>query len=225
VLLSAPLMAQSLHVYSEFARIDAKGEVTEPAAPREILSPAIVRNGFTSFQIVVQVEPGTPYRLHIGENPEHAVRVTVYRESGEKLEPVELPYEGSSTQVFWMDLWADRDAPVRRIKIEPQLTSANLNGDWMIYPMEVRVMDAAVQGRASNELPLCAPNAKSQSEPTPGEPSIDGMQLRNQRQDTALARQFSEAGISRMKSICETPPPAANPEWYFRIRDYLFRLR
>ncbi len=221
LLLSAPLVAQSVRVYSEFARIDAKGEVTAPAEPREILSPAIVRNGFTSFQVVVQVEPGTPFRLHIGENPEGAVRVTVYRESGEKLEPVELPYGGSSTQVFWMDLWADRDAPVRRIKIEPQLNATDLKGDWIIYPMEVRVMDAAIRGGASvNEMPLCAPDAKSLSEPAIGE-----MHLRNWRQDTALARQFPEAGVSRMKSICETPPPPANPEWYFKIRDYLFRLR
>jgi len=221
LLLSTPLIAQSLRVYSEFAEINLKGEVTAPAEPREILSPAIVRNGFTSFQIVMQVEQGTPYQLHIGENPEGAVRVTVYRESGEKLEPVELPYEGSSTQVFWMDLWADRDAPVRRIKIEPQLTTANLKGAWIIYPMEVRVMDAAVQGSGSiNEIPLCAPDAKPS-----GESTISGMQLRNQRQDTALSRQFSEAGVSRMKAICEAPPPAANPEWYFKIRDYLFRLR
>jgi hypothetical protein len=223
LLLWTPVIAQSLRVYSEFAQINAKGEVTAPAEPREILSPAIVRNGFTSFQIVVQVESETPYRFHIGENPEHAVRVTLYRESGEKLEPVELPYEGTSTQVFWMDLWTDRDAPVRRIKIEPQLTTANLKGDWIIYPMEVRVMDAAIQGGRSssnNETPLCAPNAKSSEEPT-----ISGMHLRNWRQDTALTRQFPEAGVSRMKAICETPPPPANPEWYFKIRDYLFRLR
>ena len=229
LLLSTPLVAQSLRVYSEFAEINPKGEVTAPAEPREILSPAIVRNGFTSFQIVVQVEPETPYRLHIGENPEGAVRVTVYRESGEKLEPIELPYEGSSThsstQVFWMDLWADRDAQVRRIKIEPQLNATNGNGDWIIYPMEVRVMDASIQGSAMDETPLCVVNAKSLSEPGPGEPSIGGMHVRNQRQDTTLARQFPEAGVSRIKSMCETPPPPANPEWYFKIRDYLFRLR
>ena len=225
LLLSTPLIAQSLRVYSEFAQIDAKGEVTAPAQPREILSPAIVRNGFTSFQIAIQVEPDTPYWLHLGQNPEDAVRVTVFRESGEKLEPVELPYEGSSThssthtstQVFWMDLWADRDAPVRRIKVEPQL---NVKRDWIEYPMEVRVMDATVQGSAIGETPLCAPNAKSS-----GEPTISGMHVRNQRQDTALARQFSEAVVSRMRSMCETPPPPANPEWYFKIRDYLFHLR
>jgi hypothetical protein len=222
LLLWTPVIAQSLRVYSEFAQINAKGEVTAPAEPREILSPAIVRNGFTSFQIVVQVEAGAPYSLHIGENPEDAVRVTLYRESGEKLEPVELPYEGSSTQVFWVDVWAARDAPVRRIKIEPQLNATNGNADWIIYPMEVRVMDAAIQGGRSssnNETPLCAPNAKSSEEPT-----ISGMHLRNWRQDTALARQFPEAGVSGMKARCETPPPPTDPEWYFRIRDYLFRL-
>jgi hypothetical protein len=87
----------------------------------------------------------------------------------------------------------------------------------------VRVMDAAIQGSAINEMPLCAPNAKSLSEQTPAEPSIGAMHLRNWRQDTALARQFPEAGVSRMKSLCQPPP--ANPEWYFKIRDYLFRLR
>src|ERR1041385_2485379 len=125
--------AQSVLVYSEFARINEKGVVTAPAQPREILSPAIVRNGFTSFQIVVEVEPDTPYWLYVGQNPENAVRVTVYRESGEKLEPVELPVGGKSTQVFWMDVWADRDAPVRRIKVQPQLS---VKGDWVEYPME-----------------------------------------------------------------------------------------
>jgi hypothetical protein len=81
-------------------------------------------------------------------------------------------------------------------------------------------MDAAIQGSGSiNEMPLCASNANSSSEP-----AIGGMHLRNQRQDTALARQFPEAGVSRMKAICEAPSPVANPEWYFKIRDSLFRL-
>src|SRR5258708_7345700 len=112
----AALSAQSVRVYSEFARINASGEVTAPERPREILSPAIVRNGFTSFQVVVQVPKGMTYWLYVGQNPDDAVRVTMYRESGDRLEKMELPFQSSSTEILWMDLWTDRNAPVRRIK-------------------------------------------------------------------------------------------------------------
>ena len=69
--------------------------------------------------------------------------VTIYRESGDMLERVELPVDGDGTQIFWMDLWTAKDAPVRRIKVEPEL---KIDEDWVIYPMEGRVMDAVVQG-------------------------------------------------------------------------------
>ena len=69
------------------------------------------------------------------------MEVTLYRENGDKLERVEQPVSGNSTQVFWMDLWTARDAPVQRIKVEPQL---HVNNDWVIYPMEARVMSATV---------------------------------------------------------------------------------
>jgi hypothetical protein len=203
----APLIAQSVRVYSEFAQINEKGEITAPTQPREILSPAIVRNGFTSFQIVVQVESGTPYWLYVGQNPEDAVRVTVYRESVEKLEPIVLPYEGKSTEVFWMDLWADRDAPVRRIKVEPQL---NIGHDWVEYPMEVRVMDAVVPD-PTTRAPIC------------GGKSVAGPRLRNLVQDAALATRLSKPEMDRMKTQCATTP--GDPESYLKIRDYLFRMR
>jgi hypothetical protein len=216
LLLSTPLIAQSLRVYSEFADINPKGEVTAPAEPREILSPAIVRNGFTSFQIVVRVEPGADFWLHIGQNPESAVRITVYRESGEELEPVALPYNGHSTQVFWMDLWADRNAPVQRIKVQPQL---NVDRDWIEYPMEVRVMDAVIQDADLSRKPLCA--STIQPDPPNG---TGAMHLRNQRQDAALAVHAPQAELQPLLSACEAPPPG-NPEWYLKIRDALFRMR
>jgi hypothetical protein len=217
LLLTTPLIAQSLRVYSEFADINPKGDVTAPAQPREILSPAIVRNGFTSFQIVVQVDPDTDYWLHIGQNPESAVRITVFRESGEKLEPVALPYNGHATQVFWMDLWADRSAPVQRIKVQPAL---NVDRDWIEYPMEVRVMDAVIQDADRGAKPLCA--IAAQPEPSSG---ADAMHLRNRRQDAALAVHAPQTELKRLLSACDAPQPPGNPEWYLKIRDYLFRLR
>src|SRR5258708_1592195 len=111
----------SVSVYSEFARIDSSGNVAAPEAPREILSPALARNAFTSFQIAIQVPTRTPYRLWIGQNPTDAVKVTLYRESGSKLEPVTEPVEGDTTQVLWMDLWTSGRATVQRVKVEQQL--------------------------------------------------------------------------------------------------------
>lgn len=151
--------AQSLTVYSEFQRVDSLGKIVAAdrgAEPREILSPAAARGAFASFHVAVSVPPGTSFTLYVGQNPEDAVRVTLYKElyeqhGGEwipdKLEHVELPYAGQlemagqTTQAFWMDMWVDADSPVRRIKVEPQL---NVGGHWVTYPMEVRVMAATV---------------------------------------------------------------------------------
>ncbi len=207
LILGAALQAQSLNVYSEFAEINSNGIVTAPANPREILSPAIVRNGFTSFQVVVKVAPETSYWLYVGENPENAVRVTVYRESGEKFEPVELPYEGKSTQVFWLDLWTDRDAPVRRVKIEPQL---KVDRDWVTYPMEVRVVDALVPDTTPASA-LCS-----------AERTRD-FTFRNVMQDARLATRLPKSELDRLKSQC--PSTGGYSESYLRIRDYLFRMR
>jgi hypothetical protein len=218
LLLSLPLTAQSLHVYSEFAQINAKGEVTAPAQPREILSPAIVRNGFTSFQIVVEVEPDTPYWLYVGQNPENAVHVTAHRRVAGKLEPVELPAGGKATEVFWIDLWADRDAPVRRIKVQPQLS---VKGDWVEYPMEVRVMDAVVpegvdaQKHDMREL-LCGPYRRYFSYGSP-------QKLRNLAQDVAMAKSVPKQELVRLLGACELI--SDDSETYLRIRDYLFRMR
>jgi hypothetical protein len=198
--------AQSLRVYSEFVSFDAAGEPAVPKEPREILSPAIVRNGFTSFQIVVEQPADRHWTLYVGENPEGAVRVTVYRESGDKFEPVKLPFEGAGVAVFWMDLWAARNAVVQRIKIEPQLA---VKADWLTYPMEVRVMDAAVPDSASGVKPLCsgAPSGASDR---------DRLRMRNLMQDAALAR------------MATARPPAAagcGAEDYLKVRDGLFRLQ
>jgi hypothetical protein len=222
-----PLLSQSVTVYSEFARIDASGEVIAPAHPREILSPAVVRNGFTSFQVVVRVPKDTAYTLYIGENPMHATKVTLYRVVGENLEPVELPYQGDSTQTFWLDLWVDGDAPVRRIKIEPQLSLSGSDAGlgWITYPMEVRVIDEKIPNVASRsewymKTFLCGPTAQPKLEDSPAQP----FHSRNERQDIALAEKAPKPDLLRLSGGCEAPH-ADDPEWYLKIRDYLFRMR
>ena len=59
-----------------------RGEVIAPEAPREILSPAVVRNGFTSFQVVVEAPAEAKWWLFVGQNPENSVKLTMYRELG-----------------------------------------------------------------------------------------------------------------------------------------------
>jgi hypothetical protein len=215
----APVWSQPLSVYSEFARIDGSGKVTAPESPREILSPAIVRNGFISFQVVVEVPGETKWLLFVGQNPENSVKVTMYRELGGSLEPVELPYAGSGTQVLWMDVWTDGNAPVRRIKIEPEL---HINDDWVIYPIEGRVVDARIPPGPS---PVPSMHAYLCETPALG-PPLEGPRLRNSEQDVKLmdAHASAKEDVKKLLGGCEAPPPS-DPESYLQIRDYLFRLR
>jgi hypothetical protein len=214
------VQAQPLSVYSEFAQINAGGEVTAPETPREILSPALVRNGFTSFQVVVQAPANQLWWLFVGQNPEDAAKVTMYRETADALEPVELPRHSRGTEVLWMDVWTAAAAPAERIKIEPELRFGDApESDWVIYPIEARVMDARVPAPAlpagSYLCPLVA---------TPALP-MARFQLRNAAQDFALAARLPKEGLAKLLASCDAPAPARWSENYLRIRDYLFSLR
>src|ERR1700720_354335 len=105
------LPGQSVQVYSEFAQLNDAGEVVAPENPREILSPAVARNAFTSFQLAIQVPHGVKFLVYIGQNPDNAAKVTLYRRDGGKLKPIVVPYEGVSSEVLWMDVWMDGNAP------------------------------------------------------------------------------------------------------------------
>jgi hypothetical protein len=202
---------QPLAVYSDLAQIDSTGRVLAPETPREILSPALVRNGFTSFQVVIQAPAEIEWRLFVSQNPEDSLKVALYRELGENLEPVGLPVTGSGPAVFWMDLWTSSDAPLARVKVEPQLW---INDDWVVYPMEARVMAATVPSGAQPAASLC---------PTPSTP-LNRLELRDALQDAALASRIAKPEVSKLLSFCD----AASSRWsesYLRIRDYLFSLR
>lgn len=220
----APVWTQPLSVYSELARINGSGKVTAPESPREILSPALVRNGFTSFQVVVEVPAETKWLLFVGLNPENSVKVTMYRELGGSLDPVELPYASSGTQVLWMDLWTEGNAPLRRIKVEPELkiNPEKINDDWVIYPIEGRVMEARIPAGPS---PAPSMHAYLCGAPESG-PPLEGPRLRNSEQDVKLldAHAPAKEDVKNLLGGCDGPLPS-DPESYLRIRDYLFRLR
>ena len=210
------MQAQSLAVYSELQRVGPDGEIIgqdRAQRPREVLSPKLARNAYTSFHLVAFVPAASEYELHVGQNPENAVRVAVYREVHgpdgipDRLEPVKLPVEGKTAKdvhlVLWMDLWVDPAAPARRIKVEPQLL---VGQEWVIYPMEANIIPAIVPPLAPRSGPLPAPQARADAavmgplrghvcgtaEPAgrPEGPTVRSLIHRNAQQDMALARNY-----------------------------------
>ena len=86
---------------------DRSVRADRPTGPRDSrapahLSPGVPRNAFSSLRIVVTLDKPAKYILDIGQNPENAVKATLYKEKFEKLgdqwipdglEPVKIPYE------------------------------------------------------------------------------------------------------------------------------------
>jgi hypothetical protein len=270
-LAALPCFAQKLHVYSPLTRIDPSGQVVKQdrgsAEPRHILSPGFPRNAYSSLRVVVELDKPEGYFLDIGQNPENAVKATLYREiytetpSGfvpDALQPVSIPYRGFPTDfhypgqrvvTFWLDMWVDRNAPVDRVKVEPQLYVDSVQ-DWIVYPMEVRIQQPVVPAHkpASWSLPspvqpadavayeplrsaLCSASAPaSKPEPT-GAKTGRQLMLRNVAQHLALIRDtaaaqahFAKAAGVDLKTWCAKPStPPRGPEWYLRFRDLIYR--
>jgi hypothetical protein len=128
-----------------------------------------------------------------------------------------------------MDLWIDAKAPVRRVKIEPQV---GIEGDWITYPMEVRVMEPVVPGSAARAQEVSSPfevmhaflcGTKVRPLATRVPAGAD-LLFRNAEQDIALAAAGSMLLRDEMKKAmggCNAVAPP-DPEFYLRLRDYLF---
>jgi hypothetical protein len=216
---ASALSAQSLKVYSEYQRIGTDGKVIladRQDRPREVLSPGVARNAFASFHVVLTAPPGTPYTLHFAQNPENAVRATFYREIHDttgipdQLEKVELPIESKIDEsgralVLWLDLWVDSAAPVRRIRVEPQVW---IMDRWIIYPMEVRIMPSIVPDPGEPQALLAPATSPADTfafgplrdylcdvreAPGKAELTVRHMIQRNARQDAALARVYERS--------------------------------
>src|SRR5579859_2115772 len=68
----ALVRGQDIRIYSEFQRIDPFGDVVpfdRGTPPREILSPAIARDGHLSVHVVVTAPANTNYFLYAAANP------------------------------------------------------------------------------------------------------------------------------------------------------------
>lgn len=149
---------------SEFRRMGPDGEPIaqdSDGRPREILSPAVPRNGYSSFHLVVYAPKGKPYNLYFGANPETVVRYHVFREIFHKegdrwipdrLEEVKLPLQrvipdeaaaipGQIADVYMVDVFVPLTAAVRRVRVEAQL---NVGSDWIVSPLELRLQPATI---------------------------------------------------------------------------------
>lgn len=215
---AALLCGQRIAVFSEFQRPAPDGAIVpsdRSPVRREILSPALVRNGWASFLFTVEAPPGEPYTVYIAQNPEATAKVTLYQlkyaEAGgawvpDGLKLVEQPVqatlaEGQQVQAYLMDLFLPASAPVERFRLEIQLHAA---GRWTIYPMEMRPMEtvapkqspprgalAPVQARSDATLVLCLRSVVC-GEAAQEEIRLESLRaviLRNALQDMAIARQ------------------------------------
>ncbi|MDX1984849.1 MAG: hypothetical protein SFV51_31545 [Bryobacteraceae bacterium] len=232
----------SIHVLSEFRRMDFNGAIAEPdrgGKPREILSPAMVRNAWHSYHIVVDVPEKRDYALYIEQNPARRFRMNLYRaypeDDGmrERLEPKPLHTGGRGgrpADVYLLDVFVPHDAPAGRVRVEAQIHDGHA---WVIYPMEVRVFAAIVPPLKNNNIRL--PSAKApvselaratlkeylcQQPAQPGPAlafSLRQLVRRNALQDAALAqllekklgREMLLAKLPHSMEICAPDPPGS----------------
>lgn len=244
-----PFAAQAieLRVYSEFQRVDPFGNIL-PAdraeKPREILSPAVVRNAYTSFHVALTGPPKTMYFLAVQTNPPDVFLWNLYEEKFVKagdtwvpdaLEEARKPFfgvlpdpggniSGQTTRVYLLDVWVPWNAPVGKVRLEV-LAKTDY---WRLWPMEVRVLPAIVPQtpalETSPNLPALTMPADSAArralKSKPAAPSelstVRGVIWRNGAQDAALAATLDELIV---------PPErdARGAESYLQFRDRLYR--
>ena len=255
------LASQTLEVHSEFLRVNPQGEILTVDAtpkPREILSPAMARNAFASFHIVVRSPRPVSYFLLAGANPPGILRTAIYKEQFVKrgedwipdaLQLLRLPnfeaipdsgsrIPGQTACAYLLDVWVPPEAPAGRVRLEVQLKI----GEWIIYPMEVRVLPARVPAHAGAASKL--PEIEQRADEAAMAPLLEYMDgrgkqprraagaiprtvrevvRRNAEQDMALARSLdSETLVPALKE--KLAPAAMGGEWYLGVRDLIYRL-
>jgi hypothetical protein len=163
VLLAACLPAQELNVYSEFERFDPFGKPVpqdRDMQPRELLSPAVPRNGHLSVHVVVTAPAGTNYFVYAVQSPLGLLDVKIYREYftrcgdawcpdwlTEQRPPVfgAMPENArlmpdQNTRCYLFDIHVPAGVPPRRVRVEALLKT----GIWMVAPLEIRVIDPVI---------------------------------------------------------------------------------
>ncbi len=164
------LGGQTLLISSEFIRYRPDGQVVSADRAeryRELLSPAVARNAHFTFRATVVQPGGSPYTLHIAQNPDDTAQIRLFQEQytqagaewiPDRLKQVDMPHgaavaQGQKAQSYLVDVFVPPTAEGNmRFRIEVQY----YRGDgWLIYPMEIRVRQAKVESRfeSPGELP------------------------------------------------------------------------
>ena len=173
---SALARAQEIRLYSEFERFDPFGQPVasdRDESPREILSPAMARNGHLSLHVVITGPAGSNYLLYTGSNPPDIVQVKLYREyftrcdegyCPDGLEQQSTPTFGAipeyrpdvarpaldkqTTRCYLLDIYAPPGTPPRRVRVEALLKT----GIWQVAPLEVRIMSPIVPDSGASRI-------------------------------------------------------------------------
>jgi len=233
LMMAGALGAQSVDIYSEFSRVDPFGAIVPAdrgAPPREILSPAVARNAWASFHVVISAPKNTTYLLYVATNPLDACRVAMYKEHFEKTaegwvpdrltELTRLPdfgvmpdpddgVDGQTARAYLLDLWIPPDAPVARFRLEVQLKV----GYWVVRPMEVRVIAPRVPDlREASEGPPLPPVAAGADAAAlgalragdlrtyPAPETVRAIIRRNAVEDVALASTLDPAAAETLRA-------------------------
>jgi hypothetical protein len=153
-----------VRIYSEFQRFDPFGNPLaqdREIAPREILSPAVARNGHLSVHVVVTAPEGANFFVYTGSNPPGILELKLYREyftrCGESYcpdwlaeqksasfasipelyrDPVHPEMNRQTTRSWLLDIWVRPDTPPRRVRVEALIKT----GTWIVAPMEMRIL-------------------------------------------------------------------------------------
>jgi len=157
-----------VRIYSEFERFDPFGDPLpqdREISPREILSPAVARNGHLSVHVVVTAPEGANFFVYAGSNPPDILELKLYREYFTRCgrgycpdwlaeqksasfgsipevyrDPAHPELNRQTTRSYLLDIWARPDTPPRRVRVEALIKV----GTWIVAPMEVRIVAPAV---------------------------------------------------------------------------------
>ncbi len=223
------------------------------ATPREILSPAVPRNGFLSLHVAVTMPPGSNYFLYVVPVPVNACHVEVYKEHFRKtaagwipdaLERLtHLPHfgampdpaqqiPGQTTRVYLLDLWIPPNARPPGFRLEVQLKT----GDWTVAPMEVRVLPFNVPAESESKVRRPLPPVEQPIDDAaraPVEDFLTGIEeSREIDPDTmrAIVRRNAIQDMMLAKALDREAlrkvwegPKPPGAEGYLRLRDWIYR--
>jgi hypothetical protein len=162
ILGTALAAAQDFSVYPDLIVLAEKDgadlgcEPSPEARSLEVLSPVLPRGGHLTLVLVVRAKSGSGFAIDVGLNPKDRTPLKLYRYFpglryansffAQPLEESPMPLrgrigEGQRCAIFLLDVGANRDAPLERVKVEPAvwLEGAPDPSGWSRYPLEVRI--------------------------------------------------------------------------------------